>query len=401
LQTAAYRRLRRRVVLDGCKWDPQVGDVATLAPFPLLLSQPTWHRLANDAEALASETLRIEEALLHAPSLQRRIAVPRRLRRTLAHAARTGMPPCPVRVMRFDLHPTSDGWRVSEVNSDVPGGFTEAGLFTRLMAQAGSAETGATLLPAGDPAALWADALLARTDGPIAVLAAAGFMEDQQVAAYLASRLRERQRQAAIATPQQLQWEQGHATLHGLHLGAIVRFYQGEWLARLPRRTGWELLLAGGQTPVTNPAAAILGESKRLPLAWDELPFDVPTWRRLLPETRDPRAAPWRSDDGWLVKSAYCNTGDTVCGLGITDAARWRRVARHVHWNPGGWVAQRRFQTLAIDSPIGQVYPCVGVYVIDGRAAGAYARVSRASVVDYAAIDVALLVREGVADGSA
>jgi hypothetical protein len=36
-------------------------------------------------------------------------------------------------------------------------------------------------------------------------------------------------------------------------VAAIVRFYQGEWLARLPHRTGWRHLFAGGVTPVAKP----------------------------------------------------------------------------------------------------------------------------------------------------
>src|SRR5882672_4741887 len=33
----SYRDIRRRMVLDCCKWDPQVGDFSTLAPFALLM----------------------------------------------------------------------------------------------------------------------------------------------------------------------------------------------------------------------------------------------------------------------------------------------------------------------------------------------------------------------------
>ena len=38
------------------------------------------------------------------------------------------------------------------------------------------------------------------------------------------------------------------------------------------------------------------------------------------------------------------------------------------------------------------MYPCVGVYTIDGRAAGAYVRLSHRPIVDYRAIDAALLI---------
>ena len=67
-----------------------------------------------------------------------------------ASAKNIGATPAAARVMRFDFHWTPDGWRISEVNSDVPGGFSEASELPLLMtphypgAQA-----------AGNPGAAW------------------------------------------------------------------------------------------------------------------------------------------------------------------------------------------------------------------------------------------------------
>ena len=393
LNTGAFADVRRRLVLEHCKWDPQVGDVSTLAPFPLILDRRTWRQLARDAEALAAEALAAEPHLLHSPALQRTLGVPRALRRVLARARELGTPPSPVRVMRYDFHPTPDGWRVSEVNSDVPGGFCEASSFTAMIAAHAPG-----CAPAGDPGGAWASAVLRTTDGALALLAAPGFMEDQQVTAYLASRLRAAGREALLVGPGQLRWQDGRARVavgrRIIEVGAIVRFYQAEWLTGLPRSTGWEDLLAGGRTPVINAGAALLTESKRFPLTWDALPTPTRLWRRLLPETRDPREAPWRTDDAWLLKTAYCNTGDTVTVRALAPSRTWRSAARSATWFPWQWVAQRRFETLAIDSPAGPVYPCVGVYVTDGQAAGAYGRLSPTPIIDYAATDVAVLVEQ-------
>ena len=73
---AEFARIRQRLLLDCCKWDPQVGDMGTLAEFPLLLAPETWHRLASWAEALTAEALDAEEALLRAPHLYGRLALP-------------------------------------------------------------------------------------------------------------------------------------------------------------------------------------------------------------------------------------------------------------------------------------------------------------------------------------
>src|ERR1700679_3267873 len=37
LNSPAMASLRRQLILNGCKWDPQVGDADTLAPFPLVM----------------------------------------------------------------------------------------------------------------------------------------------------------------------------------------------------------------------------------------------------------------------------------------------------------------------------------------------------------------------------
>jgi glutathionylspermidine synthase len=308
----------------------------------------------------------------------------------LRNAQRDGLTPTAVRVMRFDFHWTESGWRISEVNADVPGGFSEASEFTRLMSDA----CAGTQAP-GNPADRWASSIAEAAAGrPVALLAAPGFMEDQQVIAYLGAVLRRHGIEAWLARPQQLLWNQGWARLGDRPLGAIVRFYQAEWLPQLPRGSSWQLLLAGGRTPVSNPLASLFGESKRFPIVRDRLTARLSTWRQLLPETRDPREAPWRHDDSWLMKTAWCNTGDTVNARGWTDPRDWRRAVWSATLFPRQWAAQRRFQPLPVASPIGDVYPCVGVYTIDGVTCGAYTRVSTRPVIDHRAIDAALLLRD-------
>jgi glutathionylspermidine synthase len=391
----AFDRLRRQLVLEHCKWDPQVGDVSTLAPFPLILQDTAWQQLAAWSEQLTTETLAAEQELLRRPELHRRLAVPRKLRRVLRHAEARGVTPAAARVMRFDFHFTKDGWRISEVNSDVPGGFTESSSFTALMAAhyPEARSTGAPVQPLVE--ALGA---LARSGGVVGLVCATGFMEDQQIMAYLGRRLAAVGVRAVLLAPQQIFWHEGAAELemNGRRepVCALVRFYQCEWLARLPGRYQWSNFLCGGRTPVTNPGLAVLSESKRFPLVWDELKTPLPTWRALLPETRDPRTAQWRTGDEWLLKSAYCNTGDTVAGRSLLPAREWRALARAAYWQPGGWVAQRKFEAVPVATPWGTMHPCVGVYTIDGRVAGSYARIAPRPIINFEAIDIALLVEK-------
>lgn len=390
-----YASLRRQLVLDCCKWDPQVGDMATLAPFPLVLRGDTWRRLARWAEALSVEVQAAESEMMLCPNLLRQLGLPSRVRRVVADSSRGELTPAAARVIRFDFHWTTDGWRISEANCDVPGGFTEASSWTQMLAPHYPG-----CEPGGDPAARWADSVARanKSDGTIAILVAPGYMEDQQVAHFLADQLRRRGLRPHVCDPRDLRWSDAHAHIETVWyrgpVDSIVRFYQGEWLARLPRTCRWQCLLRGGRTPVCNSATALLTESKRFPLAWDQMQTHLPTWRTLLPETREPREAPWETSDEWLLKAAYCNTGDEVAIRAALPAHKWRDVVRAIRWNTRAWVAQRRFEAAPISTPIGTVFPCVGVYTVDGRASGIYGRISFSPVVDYMAMDVAILVEK-------
>ncbi len=391
-----FRRIQNRMVLDCCKWDAQVGDVCTLFRQPLLMRQETWQELARAAEGLTTELLSAEQELLERADLHAELGLPKRLRPTFAQARRLKPTPCAVRTLRFDFHYTTEGWRISEVNSDVPGGYSEASCFTVQMS-----EFFPHARPAGNPANAWADGMIsvAGTGGHVALLSAPGFLEDQQVTAFLAGQLQKRGVEAFLLHhPAQLKWKSGLASIASnqrqIGIDAIVRFYQGEWLAALSASCEWKRLFAGGETPVANPGIALLSESKRLPLAWDRISSKMTTWRKLLPECRNPIDPSWQAGDEWALKAAFSNTGDAVHMREFTDHNAWTSLCRSVKKHPERWIAQRRFKPLPIVSDAGAVYPCVGVYTINGRACGAYVRVGLRQVIDYAAMDVALLIEE-------
>lgn len=349
------------------------------------MSSRDWLKLRTAAEALAAETLAAEQELLERPELQLELGMPRRLERVLQSARPT---PSAGRVMRFDFHWTRVGWQLSEVNSDVPGGYTEATHLARLLAAElpGSAVT-------GDPtAAVVASLSQAAAGGLVVLTCAPGFMEDQQVVSHLARSLVDQGQAAELASLEQLEWQGGRARLGGREIGAIFRFFQLEWLAKL--RGDWRYLVTGGLTPCANPGSAALTGSKRLPLVWDRLRTPLPTWRQLLPETRALADAPWASDDGWLLKSAYCNNGDTVSIRSALSRATWTKRSWQARLQSSQWLAQRRFEVVPVLDDRGALFPCIGVFVVNGRVSGAYARVTRGPLIDFTALDAALLIYE-------
>lgn len=400
LSARDFSALRRRAVFQCCKWDPQVEDVSTLAPFPLWLTRATWGELARVAGALHTETLALERALLDGVGARafaaraRELALPATVRRALAPRSWLGRkappPSCEgPRVMRFDFHPTAEGWRVSEVNCDVPGGYVEASGVTGLFASALGAS------PTGDPAGALVDALAsqARGRGAVALVHATGYADDRQVMEYLARRFAERQVRAALCAPDHLQLVEGRARLDGEALGALMRFFPAEWLAHLPSRASARAFFRGMHTPATNPGACLLVQSKRLPLLWDELGLDLPMWRAHLPETCDLRAVPSAlQDDAWVIKPALGRVGADVALAGATAPKERGAILRAARRHPRHFVAQRRFDTMPLAHELGTFYPCLGVFTLDGVAVGTYGRLATTPLVDHRAQDVAVLI---------
>jgi len=383
LAAPEFNALRRRAIFDCCKWDPQVGDVCTLAPFPLVLTPEAWAELCAHAGALARETLALERELSERPELHARLGLPRRARAALLRAA--GRPsPGVARLVRFDFHYTPDGWRISEANSDVPGGLNEASGFPLLLAPHYAwAES------VGDPCAAYVDAVIAGCDpgARVALVHATAYSDDNQMMTYLARRLEERGARPTLASPAHLSWHSGRAA----GFDRVVRFFPADWLADLPADTAWESFYGGGLTPLSNPATALLTQSKRHPLVWEALRTPLPTWRALLPETRDPREVRWQGSDEWVLKPVLGRVGEDVAIAGLTTPQDRRRIELLCRLFPGSWVAQRRFELLPMQVDGERLYPCVGVYTVDDQVAGAYGRLAPRALIDGRASDAAVL----------
>ena len=83
LDADSFHAIRRQMMLDFCKWDGQIGDVATLADFPMIITADQWRTLATLAESATAELLAAENELLSRPDLHRTLAIPWRIRRLL------------------------------------------------------------------------------------------------------------------------------------------------------------------------------------------------------------------------------------------------------------------------------------------------------------------------------
>jgi nucleoside-diphosphate-sugar epimerase/glutathionylspermidine synthase len=394
LTAERHGQLLRRAVFDCCKWNTQVEGRPLFCPFPLILDGPAWDQLARLASELARETLTAERELSQRPELHAQLGLPRALRRCLRQLRGTGSTTGEVRVVRFDFHWTPDGWRISEANTDVAGGFIEASGVTQLLA---ASYPGCRA--GGDPAGVLSEAVRRRcgAGGRAGLLHLSTYSEDRQTMLYLARRLEEWGVRPCLLSPAQLCWRAGGFDAacdwdHG-PLDLLFRFLPAEWLPQVVPAGTWYGLFADGRTTLCNPGHAVLTQSKRFPLVWDRLETPLPTWRSLLQETRSPTEVPDLERGHWVLKPALGHEGHNVRLHAITAPDDWQRLLRSVRKHPDGWAAQRRFDPIPLPTPEGLLYPCLGVYVIDGRVAGCYGRLASQPLIDDRSREVAILVR--------
>ncbi len=388
LPASDFEQIKREMIIRHCKWDFQSDDHCVLADFPLILPAEQITDLFATAEKLAHETIAAEAELFGKAKLWKELALPR----DLIGVLRAGAVPSRglARVMRFDFHYCEEGWRISEVNADVPGGFIEASAFNALMA---NAFAGSTAPP--DAAVAYAAAISpVSTDASIALVHATAYTEDRQVMLFLGKILAERGARCLLLAPDHLRWSNGQALgPPGEELHAIVRFFPGEWLPTIGAHSKWNSYFVDSRTPISNPATALFIQSKRFPVTWDSLSTSLDTWRRLLPETRAAERQPAAIDD-WVIKSAFGRVGDSVAIPGVTAAAEFDEFLRATRRNPGSWVFQRRFSAVGVAGDDGDYFASIGIYVVDGKAAGTYGRISRKPLIDHEAQDVAILVEQ-------
>lgn len=154
-------------------------------------------------------------------------------------------------------------------------------------------------------------------------------------------------------------------------------------------------LVCDGLTPISNPGSAIFIQDKRFPLTWKELRTPVPTWRELLPESKCPSEMPNHPED-WVFKPIFGRVGADVAIHGITEPRVCKEVLRDVKRHPNDYVAQRRFKIMPLETDGGRRYVCLGVFTVDGKAAGVYGRIAQEPLIDQDAQDIAVLItREG------
>ena len=394
-----YNEYKLDVMLDCYKWDPQFCDNNTVAKYALVLSEKEHEELKLLTEKLIKETTEAENFLNKNLKYTKALEIPNKFRSDIK-SMKNYNPDKHIRLMRFDFHPTLENkWAVSEVNSDVPGGFAEATLMNRKSLEYLSNEN-YYAISFGD---FLADAIKkkVRQGGRIMLVHCTSYSDDRQVMQFLGDKLSGMGYEVIYAAADQLKFENGKAIsiLNNREgeVDGIIRFSPLEWVADMKSKN-WHGYF-DTETVSCNHPIAIFAQTKRFPFVWDLLEskgIDLSTWRELLPETLEVNDK--KVDDKFIYKPVYGRVGENISIKEACKDDAYKKILEDVKRHPKKYLAQKKFNSRHLTNEDGEEFHvCIGSYGVENSHAGYYARISRSPRIDSYAADIPVLIeKEGV-----
>jgi len=393
-----YNNYKLDVIFNGYKWDPQYLDNNTIAKHILVITDDEHAELEKLTEKLYQETFQAELLLNNNLELIKKLALPRKIRREIERM-KNYQADKHIRLMRFDFHPTTDEkWVISEVNSDVPGGFAEASKMPEIARQLFAQQK----YFHKDFGEIIANVILdkVKPGGRIVFVHCTSFSDDRQAMQFLGEKAKRLEFEVIYAAADHINFADNKARciLDGNEgeIDAIFRFTPLEWLVNIkPKR--WSGYFDAETTSCNHPIA-IYAQTKRFPLIWDVIEkfgVDLSTWRQLLPDTIEVKNA--RNNDEYIFKPVYGRVGE---GISIKEACRgdeYSKILKDVRKNPKKYMAQKRFFSKEVFDEEGNgFHVCLGSYCVEGKAAGYYARMSDKPRIDSSAADIPVLIERSV-----
>lgn len=390
-----YYDYRIQAMFDCYKWDPQFCDTNTLAKHVLVLSKEEDEEVAELTKKLDKETRQAEEYLNKNIKIAKKLALPAKIIEQI-HNMQSYDKLKNIRLMRYDFHPSVDGWVVTEVNSDVPGGFAESSLLPDLARKTIDRDD-LEYTSFGDKMVTAINNKLNKK-GTIMMVHCTCFSDDRQVMQYMGDRLEQEGYKIIYGAADHINFKdkKAYSILENNQeeIDLIFRFTPLEWLIQMkPRR--WDGYF-NKTTMACNHPIAIYAQSKRFPFIWSDLEkagINMETWKKLLPETIEVKDA--NSREGFIYKPIYGRVGERISIKEACKDDEYIKILEDVKKHPKQYLAQRQFESAPIKTNDGEQYHiCLGSYTIEGEHAGYYARMSPYPRIDSYASDIPVLVEK-------
>ena len=389
-----YDDYRLNVMFNCYKWDPQFLDNNTIAKYALVISKKEHEELERLTEDMDYETRKAEEILNEHLEITKILALPKKIKKELK-AMDNYDKDKHIRLMRYDFHPTIEGkWAVSEVNSDVPGGFAEASLMPQ--AAIDILETNKYWYRNFGEILTKAIATKVVSGGRIMLVHCTSYSDDRQVMQFLGDKLKNMGFTVIYAAADHVRFinQEAISVLSGNEgkIDAIVRFTPLEWLIDIKPKH-WEGYFNTNTISCNHPMA-IYAQTKRFPLAWnmvEKFGGKFTTWKQLLPETHEVKEV--KNKSGYIYKPACGRVGERISIKEACKEDEYEKILKDVKKHPKQYIAQKQFNSKPLVSEEGRKYHvCIGSYSVEGGHAGYYARISQTPRIDSYAADIPVLI---------
>ena len=389
-----YDDYRLNVMFNCYKWDPQFLDNNTIAKYALVISKKEHEELERLTEDMDYETRKAEEILNEHLEITKILALPKKIKKELK-AMDNYDKDKHIRLMRYDFHPTIEGkWTVSEVNSDVPGGFAEASLMPK--AAIDILETNRYWYKNFGDILTKAIATKVVSGGRIMLVHCTSYSDDRQVMQFLGDKLKNMGFTVIYAAADHVRFinQEAISVLSGNEgkIDAIVRFTPLEWLIDIKPKH-WEGYFNTNTISCNHPMA-IYAQTKRFPLAWnmvEKFGGKFTTWKQLLPETHEVKEV--KNKSGYIYKPACGRVGERISIKEACKEDEYEKILKDVKKHPKQYIAQKQFNSKPLVSEEGRKYHvCIGSYSVEGGHAGYYARISQTPRIDSYAADIPVLI---------
>jgi glutathionylspermidine synthase len=378
--------------IEYLMWSAYVAGEPKPLAVPIPWSREDWSQVASISERFAALIRRTVDLCLDHPEIVGYWDFPPGLERMIAADRRRARRELDL-LARFDVFRTPEGWKLSEFNTDVPGGIHEAAGLNDLVAgdrAEFSVVTALTDLTCRD-----------RVRPRVGLLYASGFGEDLEQCQFLRMHWNRRGIPTTLASPSNLKYDGARLTLFDEPVDVLYRFFPAEWLDGMPELDGLIGAVADGAVRMVNPFAQLVAQSKKIMAFWYER-ADLLTAserelvRRHVPPTERFQEA--RLEDyvarreSIVVKRGFGRVGEQVLFGAFCSDDEWRDELEWPLSEPGEWIVQDRFDVLPVRLEGEVLYPCYGAYVVGPRFGGLYTRAAREPFIAADAFTAAVKV---------
>jgi hypothetical protein len=254
--------------------------------------------------------------------------------------------------------------------------------------------------------------------GDVGMIFATAWSEDLQICALLKRTLAKMGVRAMFAPPTGPRLEGGALTIGGKPIRSLYRYFPTEYMEGQDNLDDLATAVERGLVRTVPSFCQMYAQSKlAFARAWALRDGLGETHRsaieRWVPETLElgelPVEALLDDREGWVLKRALGRVGDQVFVGMLTSQPYWKGLVEELAalrsagaaGSAGvareAWIAQRLVRQRPIPTPFGDRFVTLGAYVLDGRFAGYFARITPVSHVSHDALCVPVFVDDTAA----